>query len=193
MCLLITPAGIRGIASSLLPNRHCAGTKRGEPAATGSEVQHPKSLRAPRRGEGGRPCFRISSSGTLPQTGRVWGYSQREYGAMNAKKRVRKVPSVPDLHRQQTFRTLKQVLVFFLMAVRRSQHLRCSTTASKEKTADEHGSLVVHRNGDNSRRALPWRKTAEAYKPNSVRNARCPTRSQVNPAPEFHRVRAKNQ
>lgn len=40
---------------------------------------------------------------------------------------------------------------------------------------------------------LPWRKTAEEYKPNSVRNARCPSRSQVNPAPEFHRVRAKNQ
>lgn len=87
MCLLIPPAGIVRIASSLLPNRHCAGTKRGEPAATGSEVQHPKSPRIPRRGEGGRPCFRIGSSGTLPQTGRVWGNSQREYGAMNATKR----------------------------------------------------------------------------------------------------------
>ena len=86
MCLLIPSAGIRGIASSLLPNRHCAGTKRGEPAATGSEVQHPKSLRTPQRGEGGRPCFRISSSGTIPQTGRVWCNSHRECGAMNAQK-----------------------------------------------------------------------------------------------------------
>ena len=86
VCLLIPPAGIGRIASSLLPNRHCAGTKRGEPAATGSEVQHPKSLRTPQRGEGGRPCFRISSSGTIPQTGRVWCNSHRECGAMNAQK-----------------------------------------------------------------------------------------------------------
>ena len=49
-------------------------------------VQHPKSLRTPQRGEGGRPCFRISSSGTIPQTGRVWGNSHRECGAMNAQK-----------------------------------------------------------------------------------------------------------
>ena len=51
---------------------------------------------------------------------------------------------LPDLHRQQTFRSLTQVLVFFFMVIRRNQHLRCSIKASKEKAADEHGPLVVH-------------------------------------------------
>ena len=51
---------------------------------------------------------------------------------MDAKKRVRKVPSVPDRLKQQTFRTLKQVPVFFLMAVRRSRSfLRRSAVSSK--------------------------------------------------------------
>ena len=80
------------------------------------------------------PHLRLAGSGAA--LNRAMGHGR--------KKRVRKVPSVPDRLKQQTFRTLKQVLVFFLMAIRRSQHLRRSTTASKEKTADEHGSLVVH-------------------------------------------------
>lgn len=48
------------------------------------------------------------------------------------KKRARKVPPVPDRLKQQTFRTLTQVPVFFLMAVRRSRSfLRRSAVSSK--------------------------------------------------------------
>lgn len=39
------------------------------------------------------------------------------------KKRVRKVPSVPDELKQQTFRPLKQVPIFFFIAGRRSSTL----------------------------------------------------------------------
>ena len=48
------------------------------------------------------------------------------------KKRVRKVPPVPDRLKQQTFRALKQVPVFFLMAVRRNRSfLQRSAVSSK--------------------------------------------------------------
>ena len=119
-----------GCASSVLPNRRSARAGRGEPAATGSEVYIPNPLHTSTwRRVSAMIC--LNSFIASPQTGRIWGGPQQGNGTWT-QKRVRKVPSVPDRLKQQTFRTLKQVPVFFLMAVRRSRSfLRRSAVSSK--------------------------------------------------------------
>lgn len=86
VCRVIPSARIREIAPSVLPNRRYAGVRRGEPAATGPEVLHPRFLRTPQRGGGYRSFLVWSSSVTLPQIGRVWGGSRREQRDIGTKR-----------------------------------------------------------------------------------------------------------